>query len=44
VLVKEVVLDTAVVDIVYLGKNHTSVLVTTKSRKLYFSADSGRSW
>lgn len=44
VLVKEVVLDSAVVDIVYLGKGHESVLVTTKSKKLYFSADSGQSW
>ncbi|CAK0889550.1 unnamed protein product, partial [Prorocentrum cordatum] len=44
VLVKEVVLDSAVVDIVYLGKAHECVLVTTKSKKLYFSADQGQSW
>jgi len=44
VLVKEVVLDSAVVDIVYLGKNHECVLVTTKNKRLYFSGDSGRTW
>jgi len=44
VLVKEVVLDSAVVDIVYLGKTHESVLVTTKMKRLYFSTDSGKSW
>mmetsp|Transcript_113889 Transcript_113889/g.317116 ORF Transcript_113889/g.317116 Transcript_113889/m.317116 type:complete len:956 (-) Transcript_113889:154-3021(-) len=44
VVVKEVVLDSAVVDIVYLGKNHECVLVTTKSKRLYYSQDSGQSW
>jgi len=44
VQVKEVVLDSAVVDIVYLGKNHANVMVTTKSKRLYFSEDSGQSW
>merc|ERR1719276_382234 len=44
VLVKEVVLDSAVVDIVYLGKNHECVLITTKSQRLYRSEDSGQSW
>lgn len=44
VLVKEVVLDSAVVDIVYLGKNHECVLVTTKSKRLYFSENEGRDW
>eukprot|EP00440_Ansanella_granifera_P041644 gb/GFBE01045155.1/.p1 GENE.gb/GFBE01045155.1/~~gb/GFBE01045155.1/.p1 ORF type:complete len:949 (+),score=225.24 gb/GFBE01045155.1/:1-2847(+) len=44
VLVKEVVLDSAVVDIVYLGKNHECLLLTTKSQRLYFSGDYGQSW
>jgi hypothetical protein len=44
VMVKEVVLDSAVVDIVYLGKNHECILVTTKSKRLYFSEDSGQNW
>jgi hypothetical protein len=44
VMVKEVVLDSAVVDILYLGKNHECILVTTKSKRLYFSEDSGQSW
>lgn len=44
VMVKEVVLDSAVVDIVYLGKSHECILVTTKSKRLYFSSDSGQNW
>jgi hypothetical protein len=44
VMVKEVVLDSAVVDILYLGKNHECILVTTKSKRLYFSEDSGQNW
>jgi hypothetical protein len=44
VLVKEVVLDSAVVDIVYLGKDHRSVLLTTKSKRLYNSFDGGQNW
>jgi len=44
VLVKEVVLDSAVGDIVYLGKKHECVLVTTKNKRIYYSQDSGQSW
>lgn len=44
VMVKEVVLDSAVVDIIYLGKNHECILVTTKSSRLYLSEDSGQNW
>merc|ERR1719456_1625396 len=44
VLVKEVVLDSAVVDIVYLGMDHRSVLLTTKSKRLYNSFDGGQNW
>lgn len=44
VLVKEVVLDSPVADIVYLGRNHECLLVTTKTKRLYFSEDSGMSW
>mmetsp|Transcript_57564 Transcript_57564/g.167171 ORF Transcript_57564/g.167171 Transcript_57564/m.167171 type:complete len:931 (+) Transcript_57564:102-2894(+) len=44
VLVKEVVLDSAVADIVYTGKEHECVLLTTKNKRLYFSEDSGQSW
>ncbi|OLP86462.1 hypothetical protein AK812_SmicGene32428 [Symbiodinium microadriaticum] len=44
VLVKEAVLDSAIVDIVYLGKNHECLLLTTKQQRLYFSSDSGQSW
>jgi hypothetical protein len=44
VMVKEVVLDSAVVDIVYLGTKHECILVTTKSKRLYFSEDSGQNW
>lgn len=44
VLIKEVVLDSAVADILYLGKNHECLLLTTKNQRLYFSDDSGQSW
>eukprot|EP00928_Gymnodinium_smaydae_P098503 TRINITY_DN9174_c0_g1_i1.p1 TRINITY_DN9174_c0_g1~~TRINITY_DN9174_c0_g1_i1.p1 ORF type:complete len:895 (-),score=247.61 TRINITY_DN9174_c0_g1_i1:79-2763(-) len=44
VLVKEVVFDSAVSDIVYLGNKHECILVTTKSRKLFYSQDSGQNW
>lgn len=44
VMVKEVVLDSAVVDITYLGAKHECVLLTTKSKRLYFSEDSGQNW
>jgi len=44
VLVKEVVFDSAVVDIVYLGKDHECILVTTKTKRLYFSTDAGQRW
>jgi len=44
VLVKELVLDSAVVDIVYLGKRHECLLLTTKKQRLYSSCDSGQSW
>merc|ERR1719171_26769 len=44
VLVKEVVLDSAVVDIAYLGANHEAVMLTTKSKRLYYSADAGENW
>merc|ERR1719379_1384487 len=44
VMVKEVVLDSAVVDIIYLGKDHRSLLLTTKSKKLYNSPDGGQNW
>eukprot|EP00929_Paragymnodinium_shiwhaense_P092812 TRINITY_DN5280_c0_g2_i1.p1 TRINITY_DN5280_c0_g2~~TRINITY_DN5280_c0_g2_i1.p1 ORF type:complete len:956 (-),score=196.30 TRINITY_DN5280_c0_g2_i1:31-2898(-) len=44
VLVKEIVLDSAVVDIVYLGSKHECILVTTKTKRLYFSDDGGQKW
>eukprot|EP00913_Durusdinium_trenchii_P007931 g7437.t1 len=44
VLVKELVLDSAVVDIVYLGQKHECLLLTTKKQRLYSSCDSGQSW
>eukprot|EP00927_Polykrikos_kofoidii_P016941 TRINITY_DN17699_c0_g1_i1.p1 TRINITY_DN17699_c0_g1~~TRINITY_DN17699_c0_g1_i1.p1 ORF type:complete len:1016 (+),score=209.35 TRINITY_DN17699_c0_g1_i1:93-3050(+) len=44
VLVKEVVFDSPVADIQYLGVSHECILVTTKSMKLYFSEDAGQSW
>ncbi|CAJ1329253.1 unnamed protein product [Effrenium voratum] len=44
VLVKELVLDSAVVDISYLGHSHECLLLTTKKQRLYSSCDAGQSW
>jgi hypothetical protein len=42
--VKEVVYDSVVADIVYVGKSHECILVTTKNRRLYFSQNAGQDW
>eukprot|EP00927_Polykrikos_kofoidii_P056704 TRINITY_DN50794_c0_g1_i1.p1 TRINITY_DN50794_c0_g1~~TRINITY_DN50794_c0_g1_i1.p1 ORF type:complete len:985 (-),score=196.18 TRINITY_DN50794_c0_g1_i1:139-3018(-) len=44
VLVKEMMFDTPVSNIEYLGKNHDCILATSKSKRLYYSTDAGQQW